>query len=127
MRGKDSKALETPAKRAGEKRCLERKAGEVNREAILQGLLILALDESEKVWYKRGMEERRMLYLKVGDWVVHRKYPEWGSGRVVEEQNSSVVGGLSLVKVTFLDGQTRVFDNNFKNATCCYHAGLRRR
>ncbi len=93
----------------------------------MRGKLIWALEVREKVWYKRGMEERRLLYLKVGDWVVHRKYPEWGSGRVVEERNSSVVGGLSLVKVTFLDGQTRVFDNNFKNATCCYHAGLRRR
>jgi hypothetical protein len=73
------------------------------------------------------MEERRCLYLKVGDWVVHHKYPEWGAGRVVEEQNSSVVGGLSLVKIAFFDGQTRVFDNNFKNVSCCYHAGLRRR
>ena len=73
------------------------------------------------------MEERRHLYLKVGDWVIHSKYPEWGSGVVVEEQNSSVLGGLSLVKITFRDGQTRIFDNNFKNTTCCYHAGLRRR
>ncbi|MGA2957571.1 MAG: DUF3553 domain-containing protein [Thermodesulfobacteriota bacterium] len=73
------------------------------------------------------MEERRHLYLKVGDWVIHPKYPEWGSGVVVEEQNSFVLGGLSLVKITFRDGQTRIFDNNFKNTTCCYHAGLRRR
>ncbi len=29
-------------------------------------------------------------------------------------------------KIAFRDGQTRIFDNNFKNATCCYHAGLRR-
>jgi hypothetical protein len=73
------------------------------------------------------MEERRLLYLKVGDWVVHHKNPQWGEGRVVEEQNSSVVGGLSLVKIIFYDGQTRVFDNNFKNTTCCYHHGIRRR
>ncbi len=73
------------------------------------------------------MEERRHLYLKVGDWVIHHRYPEWGAGVVVEEQNSSVLGGLSLIKITFCDGQTRIFDNNFKNATCCYHAGLRRR
>ena len=89
--------------------------------------LVFGLAERTEVWYKPFMEERRCLYLKVGDWVVHRKYPEWGSGRVVEEQNSSVLGGLSLVKIAFFDGQTRVFDNNFKNATCCYHAGLRRR
>ena len=76
--------------------------------------------------YSRVMEEIRHLYLKVGDWVVHRRYPEWGSGLVVEERNSSVQGGSSYVKVAFRDGQTRIFDNNFKNATCCYHAGLRR-
>jgi hypothetical protein len=77
--------------------------------------------------YKRIMEETRYLYLKVGDWVIHRRYPEWGSGLVVEERNSSVQGGSSYVKIAFRDGQTRIFDNNFKNATCCYHAGLRRR
>ncbi len=96
-------------------------------QAYLPRRMISALEEREKVWYKRAMEEKRLLYLKVGDWVVHRKYPEWGSGRVVEEQNSCVVGGMSLVKVAFYDGQTRVFDNNFRSATCCYHAGLRRR
>ncbi len=73
------------------------------------------------------MEEKRFLYLKVGDWVVHRRYPEWGSGVVLEENNSIVLGGSSFVKIMFRDGQTRIFDNNFKNATCCYHAGLRRR
>jgi hypothetical protein len=73
------------------------------------------------------MEERRCLYLKVGDWVIHHKYPEWGPGLVVEEKNSLVLGGSSFVRVTFHDGQTRIFDNNFKNATCCYHSGLRRR
>ena len=73
------------------------------------------------------MEETRYLYLKAGDWVVHHKYPEWGVGIVVEERNSPIQGGASYVKVTFRDGQTRIFDNNFRNATCCYHAGLRRR
>ena len=81
----------------------------------------------QKVCYKGLMEERRSLYLKVGDWVVHRKYPEWGTGLVIEERNSLVQGGSSYVKITFGDGETRIFDNNFKNATCCYHAGLRRR
>jgi hypothetical protein len=78
-------------------------------------------------WYKLNMEETRYLYLKVGDWVFHHRYPEWGSGIVVEERNSSVQGGSSYVKITFRDGQTRIFDNNFQNGTCCYHAGLRRR
>ena len=73
------------------------------------------------------MEERRSLYLKVGDWVTHHRYPEWGNGVVVEEKNSLVLGGASFVKIAFGDGQTRIFDNNFKNATCCYHFGLRRR
>ncbi len=81
----------------------------------------------KKVCYKRDMEETRFLYLKVGEWVVHRKYPEWGTGLVVEERNSSVQGGSSYVKITFCDGQTRIFDNNFKSSTCCYHAGVRRR
>jgi hypothetical protein len=85
------------------------------------------LASGEEICYRYNMEEIRQLYLKVGDWVIHHKYPEWGSGIVVEEQNSSVLGGLSLVKITFFDGQTRIFDNNFKNSTCCYHAGLRRR
>lgn len=88
---------------------------------------ISALARYLEFWYKGAMEERRCLYLKVGDWVVHHKYPQWGAGLVVEEKNSLVLGGSSFVKITFRDGQTRVFDNNFKNATCCYHSGLRRR
>jgi hypothetical protein len=88
---------------------------------------ISALARYLEFCYKGGMEERRCLYLKVGDWVVHHKYPEWGSGVVVEEKNSLVLGGSSFVKITFHDGQTRIFDNNFRNATCCYHSGLRRR
>lgn len=73
------------------------------------------------------MEETRRLYLKVGDWVFHQRYPEWGMGLVVEERNSLVVGGASYVKIIFRDGQTRIFDNNFQNPTCGYHFGLRRR
>lgn len=73
------------------------------------------------------MEETRYLYLKVGDWVFHQRYPEWGFGVVVEERNSLVLGGCSYVKIAFRDGQTRIFDNNFKSECCCYHAGVRRR
>jgi hypothetical protein len=79
------------------------------------------------VCYKERMEETRFLYLKVGDRVEHHRYPEWGSGIVLEEKNSVVQGGSSYVKIMFRDGQMRIFDNNFKNSTCCYHAGLRRR
>jgi hypothetical protein len=71
-------------------------------------------------------EETRRLYLKTGDQVVHLRYPEWGFGVVVEERNSEVLGGMSYVRVTFRDGQTRVFDNNFANSCCCYYAGIRR-
>ncbi len=71
-------------------------------------------------------EEIRRLYLKAGDQVVHRRYPEWGFGVVLEEWNSGVVGGMSYVRVIFRDGQTRVFDNNFANECCCYYAGIRR-
>ena len=72
-------------------------------------------------------EETRRLYLKAGDEVIHARYPEWGSGRVVEERNSGVVGGMSYVKVAFRDGRTRIFDNNFANSCCCYYAGVRKR
>ena len=71
-------------------------------------------------------EETRRLYLKTGDQVFHLRYPEWGFGVVVEERNSEVLGGMSYVRVTFRDGQTRVFDNNFANSSCCYYAGIRR-
>lgn len=71
-------------------------------------------------------EETRRLYLKVGDQVIHRRFPQWGYGVVDEERNSQVLGGSSYVKITFRDGRTRVFDNNFANPCCCYHAGIRR-
>lgn len=71
-------------------------------------------------------EEVRRLYLKTGDQVIHLRYPQWGSGVVVEERNSNILGGMSYVKITFRDGYTRVFDNNFANSYCCYHAGIRR-
>ena len=71
-------------------------------------------------------EEVRRLYLKTGDQVVHLRFPEWGFGVVVEERNSEILGGMSYVKVTFRDGRTRIFDNNFDNSCCCYYAGVRR-
>ncbi len=72
------------------------------------------------------MEETRRIYLKMGDKVVHLRYPHWGTGEVVEERNSLVLGGNSYVKIVFKDGLVRVFDNNFANAWCCYYAGIRR-
>jgi hypothetical protein len=120
--GRRSKDLSPRKAQKGERPRTEKRSSfngirpEIFRLAFLKG-----------VCYKKIMEEIRHLYLKVGDWVVHPRYPEWGSGLVIEERNSSVQGGSSYVKVAFRDGQTRIFDNNFKNATCCYHAGLRRR
>ncbi len=72
------------------------------------------------------MEETRRIYLKMGDKVVHLRYPHWGTGVVVEEQNSTVLGGNSFVRIVFKDGLVRVFDNNFAHAWCCYYAGIRR-
>ncbi len=72
------------------------------------------------------MEEIRKIYLKMGDKVIHLRFPHWGMGVVIEECNSVVLGGISYVKISFRDGRTRVFDNNFSNACCCYYAGIRR-
>jgi len=71
-------------------------------------------------------EEIRRLYLKTGDQVVHLRFPEWGFGVVTEERNSQILGGMSYVKITFRDGSTRIFDNNFANSFCCYYSGIRR-
>ncbi|MBN1829296.1 MAG: DUF3553 domain-containing protein [Deltaproteobacteria bacterium] len=71
-------------------------------------------------------EEIRRLYLRTGEQVVHLRFPEWGFGVVTEERNSAIAGGMSYVKIMFRDGRTRIFDNNFANACCCYYAGVRR-
>ena len=67
---------------------------------------------------------RRSLYLQVGDHVYHKKYSQWGMGEVVEEWHSMLPGGPSFVKVEFQDKKMRVFDNDFKSASCCYYSGL---
>ncbi len=71
-------------------------------------------------------EAVRRLYLKAGDHVIHLQFPEWGEGVVSEERNSMLSGGMSFVRIVFRDGQTRVFDNNFDNACCCYYSGIRK-
>ena len=70
--------------------------------------------------------EARKLYLSVGDEVVHLRHPEWGAGRVVEEMNSTVPGGISMVKIKFKNAGQKTFDNNIMSLCCCYHAGIRR-
>ncbi len=70
--------------------------------------------------------EIRKLYLSVGEAVVHLRHPEWGLGKVVEEMNSTLPGGLSMVRIDFKYAGQRTFDNNIESLCCCYHAGVRR-
>ena len=72
------------------------------------------------------MEKDYSLFLRVGDQVYHKHYRRWGMGVVVEERTSEVPGGFCYVRVDFRDGNTRVFDNNFKSQNCCYYAGIRK-
>ena len=66
------------------------------------------------------------IYLRVGDEVNHQRYPQWGTGVVVEARASTLRGGLCLARVAFPDGQERSFINNLDDENCCYYAGLRR-
>jgi hypothetical protein len=69
------------------------------------------------------MHDRR-LYLKPGDRVLHRGYPQWGTGEVEEVWVSRVPGGICFVRILFQDGRKRVFDNDFDSASCCYYMGI---
>jgi hypothetical protein len=66
------------------------------------------------------------LYLRLGDVVTHRDYPQWGEGTVVEEMTSTVAGGTCLVRIKFEDGRQRTFSNDLDNQTCCYYFGVRK-
>jgi hypothetical protein len=70
------------------------------------------------------MEKDYVLYLQVGDRVYHKRNVRWGVGVVIEERRSEVPGGFCYVRIDFEDGKIRVFDNNFKSATCCYYSGI---
>ncbi len=74
-----------------------------------------------------AMKEIRRLYLAVGEEVVHLRHPEWGVGVVVEEINSNVPGGISMIKIEFTRGGVKTFNNDIDSLWCCYHAGVRRR
>lgn len=63
-------------------------------------------------------------WFSVGDCVIHRRYPQWGMGRVVEVWNGELPGGKSYVKVAFSDGRTRIFDNSTDSSTYCVKTGL---
>jgi len=66
------------------------------------------------------------LFIRVGDEVVHCRYPQWGVGKVIEEWRGNLPGGRSFVKVAFEDGKVRIFDNDFRSSACCYWAGVRK-
>ncbi|HXG51138.1 MAG TPA: hypothetical protein VNN77_07030 [candidate division Zixibacteria bacterium] len=70
--------------------------------------------------------ERKRLFLRVGDEVTHLRYEEWGIGVVMEIMTSSVPGGTCLARVRFQDGQLRCFNNDLDNESCCYYFGVRR-
>ena len=66
------------------------------------------------------------LYLKLGDLVIHSRFPEWGQGIVVEEKASKISGGLCMVRIVFKDGKERSFINDLDDHNCCYYAGIKR-
>lgn len=66
----------------------------------------------------------RRLYLKLGDRVIHRRYPQWGNGEVVEERTAVTDGGMCFVRIVFADGQERSFINNLDDVNCCYYTGI---
>ena len=72
------------------------------------------------------LREVRRLYLSVGEQVVHLEHPEWGTGLVVEEINSTVPGGMSMVRIEFKYAGTKTFNNDIDSLYCCYYAGIRR-
>jgi len=43
---------------------------------------------------------------------------------VLEVWASEVPGGRCYVRIVFQDGKSRVFDNSFDSACCCYYAGI---
>ncbi|MCK5237599.1 MAG: DUF3553 domain-containing protein [Deltaproteobacteria bacterium] len=69
---------------------------------------------------------KRRLYLSVGEEVIHTSYPEWGVGHVIEEMNSMVPGGISLVRIEFSHAGEKTFNNDIDSDLCCYFAGIRR-
>jgi len=65
------------------------------------------------------------LFLKLGDQVIHLRYPQWGIGVVTEQRSSTMAGGFCFVRVVFRDGVERSFINDLDNYNCCYYAGIR--
>ncbi len=65
------------------------------------------------------------LFLKLGDQVIHLRYPQWGVGMVVEQRSSTMEGGICIARVSFHDGVERSFINDLDNYNCCYYSGIR--
>jgi hypothetical protein len=80
---------------------------------------------SASVYGPRAVEDKR-LYLRLGDRVFSEYHDEWGTGAVVEEMTSTIVGGTCLVRVLFEDGIQRTFHNDLDHSMCCYFMGVRR-
>ena len=87
----------------------------------LQGRRIISF--SLHASYTKNMTHRR--YLRIGDIVVHRRYPHWGASKVIEEQFSRLEGGFCMVRILFDDKIERAFINDLDNECCCYFAGIR--
>jgi hypothetical protein len=69
--------------------------------------------------------DHKRLYLHPGDPVRHLTQRGWGIGVVVECATSVLPGGTCLVRVRFMDGRLRCFENNLDNPSCGYYFGLR--
>jgi len=78
------------------------------------------------VMAREYMKEARRLYLRLGELVIHTRYPQWGVGEVIEEANSTIPGGLSMVRIEFPHVGEKTFNNNIDSLHCCYYAGIRR-
>jgi hypothetical protein len=74
--------------------------------------------------FRQSPKAAQHTYLHVGDKVFHMKFRSWGCGRVLEAWASEVPGGLCFVRILFQDGKSRVFDNSYDSANCCYYAGI---
>jgi|YelNatPaOPRAMG01_1025707.scaffolds.fasta_scaffold51727_2 hypothetical protein len=68
--------------------------------------------------------EKRGYSLKPGDHVVHKRYPEWGVGKVLELWRGNLPGGRAYVKVIFEDGKVRIFDNSVDSSTYWGKVGI---
>jgi len=88
---------------------------------------LLIFGEAIDLSYRRIMYQSdcQRLYLKLGDEVIHHRFPEWGKGVVVEERSSLMSGGICIVRIIFRDGKERSFINDLNDQNCCYYSGVR--